>query len=89
MELFPERDGNVEGHSTLARINLYLSEWSSSLKGMETISRIPRTSGIHSFVRMELFPERDGNGHLRDPLHPKIISVRMELFPERDGNNDA
>ena len=39
-------------------------------------------------VRMEVFPERDGN-KLHDSCDPAVsdvLKVRMEVFPERDGN---
>ena len=60
MELFPERDGNFcTRHSLLSSLEL-VSEWSSSLKGMETIAGALLTNSSQK-VRMELFPERDGN----------------------------
>ena len=38
-----------------------LSEWRSSLKGMETVSNFVSGSIQFIAVRMEVFPERDGN----------------------------
>ena len=37
-------------------------------------------------VRMELFPERDGNRQIVSWIRNDNPAVRMELFPERDGN---
>ena len=60
MELFPERDGNSTCNS-FALIFMSASEWSSSLKGMETKPISYKDPHVLPVVRMELFPERDGN----------------------------
>ena len=61
MEVFPERDGNRTVGYVLPSEPTMKSEWRSSLKGMETcfVTFILFTSFL--FVRMEVFPERDGN----------------------------
>ena len=54
---------------------------------METPRLWVRTLHDRSEVRMEVFPERDGNSH---PVHEDALYrswVRMEVFPERDGNS--
>ena len=74
-------------------VTFSLSEWRSSLKGMETSLRYGKNFCKFFEVRMEVFPERDGNweyGVFRDFV--QFHYVRMEVFPERDGNefiNDA
>ena len=72
--------------TTFSRILMKSSEWRSSLKGMET----PGVFLIfyHPFdnVRMEVFPERDGNYSYCYHRQRSISLVRMEVFPERDGN---
>ena len=60
MELFPERDGN-QGRLCFLTFLYHESEWSSSLKGMETLTQVVMTTSNYHIVRMELFPERDGN----------------------------
>ena len=52
---------------------------------METFSYIHAPSESAKHVRMELFPERDGNVEMRSVSRSAFL-VRMELFPERDGN---
>ena len=37
-------------------------------------------------VRIEVFPERDGNYFYTDILDSRLWIVRMKVFPERDGN---
>ena len=37
MELFPERDGNIDEVMNELKVDRNQSEWSSSLKGMETV----------------------------------------------------
>ena len=61
IEVFPERDGNLQLDAVCVFFFLRWSEWSSSLKGMETLLRSLHVSLQALFVRMELFPERDGN----------------------------
>ena len=87
MELFPERDGNRSCASSLCDLAHRLSEWSSSLKGMETQGEVQLPAKKPYFVRMELFPERDGNSLTGSRSAHTQIKVRMELFPERDGND--
>ena len=41
--------------------NHVVSEWRSSLKGMETPKNCIRFATVCNIVRMEVFPERDGN----------------------------
>ena len=86
MELFPERDGNGEISPANNKQFFNLSEWSSSLKGMETASIITSNRDAFNIVRMELFPERDGNFLFLLWCQKAMFLVRMELFPERDGN---
>ena len=38
-------------------------------------------------VRIEVFPERDGNSPRVVPLGDYFNDVRIEVFPERDGNH--
>ena len=73
MELFPERDGNGDQIFVLLGRDDNTSEWSSSLKGMETSQGRREAKPNTVFVRMELFPERDGN--LRDPKERTTTSV--------------
>ena len=62
MEVFPERDGNVKAGFLFLSVFATLSEWRSSLKGMETPGSCPVFRRPHPCsVRMEVFPERDGN----------------------------
>ena len=61
MEVFPERDGNTDGTIEHHPAIVHESEWRSSLKGMETTRSGPKLGSVPSFVRMEVFPERDGN----------------------------
>ena len=37
-------------------------------------------------VRIEVFPERDGNNKFPLAAESDRVSVRIEVFPERDGN---
>ena len=62
------------------------SEWRSSLKGMETCITDVNCHPISLLVRMEVFPERDGNILLKSLISPISKIVRIEVFPERDGN---
>ena len=62
MEVFPERDGNTTAKSAESGEVPKPSEWRSSLKGMETTHRlIAKAEEVSKQVRMEVFPERDGN----------------------------
>ena len=61
MEHFPERDGNRCSRNSLRSDSEILSEWSTSLKGMETVFIALDCLAICLNVRMEVFPERDGN----------------------------
>ena len=62
MEVFPERDGNVHFVRERFRLRSHTkSEWRSSLKGMETNSAQNDAFCGFCMVRMEVFPERDGN----------------------------
>ena len=54
---------------------------------METITTLLRTIRYLSRVRMEVFPERDGNYFNRFSQDVnEVFHVRMKVFPERDGN---
>ena len=61
MEVFPERDGNWQTLYWYLPATLSLSEWRSSLKGMETAALYTGPKRSDALVRMEVFPERDGN----------------------------
>ena len=86
MEVFPERDGNWDCDDAVVEYHFDWSEWRSSLKGMETTSVRDVIHTFTSIVRMEVFPERDGNSEQRERRGVRVPSVRMEVFPERDGN---
>ena len=45
-------------------------------------------SNALSLVRIEVFPERDGNLCNWARVAYNIIIVRIEVFPERDGNSN-
>ena len=62
-----------------------MSEWRSSLKGMETNDQNNVVGDKQYGVRMEVFPERDGNKLKIFATNSRYL-VRMEVFPERDGN---
>ena len=71
MEVFPERDGNLKPFSTVNLAPNGMSEWRSSLKGMETWVHTNISAPHFWYVRMEVFPERDGN------LHSRSISIAV------------
>ena len=41
---------------------------------------------VAGLVRIEVFPERDGNLWRLKLLRGNLFAVRIEVFPERDGN---
>ena len=53
---------------------------------METgiFDRLASTANLR--VRIEVFPERDGNIAFRAVHNIEKLQVRIEVFPERDGN---
>ena len=53
---------------------------------METLLRKFHRCEFTEVVRMEVFPERDGNLNREVRGLSREIAVRMEVFPERDGN---
>ena len=61
MEVFPERDGNAYPVAPVCHATVEMSEWRSSLKGMETDGSKLWNFSVFVSVRMEVFPERDGN----------------------------
>ena len=53
---------------------------------METNTTVLSTR-LRLAVRIEVFPERDGNSLRPDDPNSAQRDVRIEVFPERDGNH--